>query len=132
MKSLESAASIAARVIRAHGASGQLPRGSAGRSRSATQPGQAARAQTADIVDELRREAAIEPEAVANLLDRLRRRRGPREIRGRISRESASQQEGDYDHPDQARQSGRETTEDQPAHGCAAPMRSSLFQLPVI
>ena len=56
-----------------------------------------------DIAHELLRQRLVEAELLADLLDRLRRRRRPGEIGRGVAGQHAGQQEGDDDDADQAR-----------------------------
>jgi len=79
------------------------------------QPEIAAR-QIADIVEKLHRQAAVEAERGADLRDRFRRRRRPREIRGGVAGQRAGQQEGHDDDADQCRQRRTQPQRRQPQH----------------
>ena len=69
-----------------------------------------------DIAQELLGPRAVEPELGTDLLDRLRRRRRPREIGCCVARQHARQQERDDDHPDQARDHRQEPFAELPQH----------------
>ena len=67
--------------------------------------------QLSEIIDELQRQAAVEAELMADLLDRLFGRAPVRQKGRRVTRKGTSQQEGDDDDADDARQRGREAAQ---------------------
>ena len=72
-----------------------------------------------DVAEELLEQRLVETELLADLLDRLLGRGGPGEIRRRIARQRARQQEGDDHDPDQRRDRDHQPLADHGQHGAS-------------
>ena len=86
-------------------------------------------AEVDDIAAELLDQRLVEAELDADFLDRLRRRRGPGKIGGRVARQRAGEQERHDHHADQARDRHRRALEDHRQHDCTARRRVTALTL---
>ena len=107
------------------------PRGEFGKHRPAggERIAEIAVGEVVDVAHELLRQRLVQPERLADLGDRLRRRRGAGEIHRRIAGQHARQQKRDDDDADQRRNHGHEAAKDVGEHA-AAPLLNYETRLP--